>query len=87
MDGLEKTTEVAADLGFPVFHGVNREQGDAMGSWWEERRNHIQPTEFILTQKGRVLGSTYSSSPVGRMDPDETLSLLRIIKQMQAKKT
>jgi len=58
-----------------------------MGSWWEERRNHIQPTEFMLTQKGRVLASTYSSSPVGRMDPVETLSLIRIIKQMQAKKT
>ncbi len=86
MDSLENTREVAAQLGFPVFHGVTREQGDALGSWWEERRNHIQPTEFVLNQKGRVLASTYSSSPVGRMDPAETLSLLRIIKQMQAKR-
>jgi len=53
--------------------------GDRIGAWWEERRDHIQPSEFLLTRKGRVLGSTYSSSPVGRMDPEETLALVRIL--------
>ena len=53
--------------------------GDRIGAWWEERRDHIQPSEFVLTQSGRVLGSSYSSSPVGRMDPEETLGLLRIL--------
>ena len=67
-----------------MFHGITRNQGDMMGSWWEERRNHIQPTEFLLTKEGRVLSSTYSSSPLGRMDPVETLSLIKIIKRMQA---
>ncbi len=62
-----------------MAHGVTREIGDAIGAWWEERRNHIQPSEFVITQSGRVLGSMYSSSPVGRMDPEETLALLRIL--------
>ena len=70
---------MAEPLGFPVAYGVTREQGDRIGAWWEERRGHIQPSEFVLTQKGRVLGSLYASSPVGRMDPEETLSLMRIL--------
>ena len=58
---------------------MTREIGDRIGAWWEERRNHIQPSEFILNQKGRVLASMYGSSPVGRMDPDEVLRLLEIL--------
>ncbi len=58
-----------------------------MGSWWDERRDHIQPTEFLLTGKGRVMGSTYSNSPIGRMDPEETLSLVKLLRKMaEAKK-
>ena len=79
VDSEEKTAEVAADLGFPVAHGVTRAIGDRIGAWWEERRDHIQPSEFVLTGRGRVLSSTYSSSPIGRVDPEETLTLLRIL--------
>ncbi len=79
VDTEEQTLEVAKDLGFPVAYGMTRADGDAIGAWWEERRNHIQPSEFIVTQKGRVLTSAYSSSPVGRMDPAETLTLMQFL--------
>ena len=78
-DSEEDTVGVAADLGFPVAHGVTRAIGDQIGAWWEERRDHIQPSEFLISQSGRVLASTYSSSPIGRMDPQETLALARIL--------
>ncbi len=86
VDDAEKTGEVAQGLSFPVFHGITREQGDAIGAWWEERRDHIQPSEFIMNGKGRVLGSAYSNVPVGRMDPKETLSLIKVIKDMMAQR-
>lgn len=79
MDSAEKTAEVAADLSFPVAFGMTREDGDAIGAFWDDRRDHIQPSEFLLTGTGRVMASTYSSSPVGRMDPAETLTLLKFI--------
>ena len=79
VDSRADTQQVAEGLSFPVCYGVTREVGDAIGAWWEERRNHIQPSEFLITGKGRVLASTYSSSPIGRMDPDETLSLVKIL--------
>ena len=69
-----------------MFHGITREQGDTIGAWWEERRDHIQPSEFIMNGKGRVLGSAYSNVPVGRMDPKETLSLIKVIKNMMAQR-
>lgn len=86
MDDEDKTAEVAADLSFPVAWGMSRTDGDAIGAWWEERRDHIQPSEFILRGDGRVIASTYSNSPVGRMDPAETLSLIKIIVSMAKKK-
>ena len=56
-----------------------------MGAWWETRRDHIQPSEFVLSQSGRVMFSTYSNSPVGRMDPEETLTLLKFLNAQRAK--
>jgi hypothetical protein len=58
---------------------VTRATADRIGAWWEERRNHIQPSEFLLTGSGRILSSTYSSSPIGRMDPEETLRLVTML--------
>lgn len=78
-DSEEDTLPVAQPLHFPVGYGVTRAEGDALGAWWEPRRGHIQPSEFILTGKGRVLASTYSNSPVGRMEAAETLSLLKLL--------
>jgi hypothetical protein len=79
VDSLEKTSEVAQPLGFPVAHGVTRAQGDSLGAWWDEGRDFIQPSEFILTKSGKVMASTYSNSPVGRMDAAETLTLIEFI--------
>ena len=49
---------MSRDLGFPVAYGMTRADGDAMGAWWEQRRDHIQPSEFVLTQTGKVMMST-----------------------------
>ena len=79
VDSEQDTLAVAADLGFPVAWGVTRETGDRLGAFWDERRQHIQPSEFLITRTGRVMSSTYSSSPVGRMDPQETLLFAKIL--------
>ena len=79
VDSEEKTAEVAADLGFPVAWGMTREMGNQVGAWWEEQREFIQPSEFFITGSGKVLASTYSSSPVGRMDPEDAVTLAKFI--------
>lgn len=87
VDSEEKTLEVGEKLNFPIAYGVTRDQGDAIGAWWEERRDHIQPSEFVLSGSGRVMMSTYSNSPIGRMDPDEALTLLTFLNEMRKKKS
>ena len=79
VDDEEKTGEVQKDLGFPVAHGIQRAQGDAIGAWWDERRDFIQPSEFVLRQDGRVLSATYSTGPIGRLDAGDALSLVKIL--------
>ena len=79
MDAEEKTSEVAAELGFPVAWGITRDMGDQFGAWWEEQRQFIQPSEFFITGSGKVLASTYSSSPIGRMDPEDAVTLAKFI--------
>jgi hypothetical protein len=68
-----------------VAYGVTRQQADALGAWWDDRREFIQPTEFMLTRKGKVMFSTYSNAPVGRMDPAETLTLIKFLNAQRAK--
>lgn len=84
VDSLEDTQTVAQPLNFPVAYGVTRDVGNALGAWWDERRNFIQPSEFVLNQQGKVLFSTYSNSPVGRMDPAETLTLITYLNSLKS---
>ncbi len=85
VDTKEQTLKVAEPLGFPVAYGVTREQADSLGSWWDEQREFIQPSEFLLNRGGRVLMSTYSNSPVGRMDPAEMLTLVTMVNSRRKK--
>ena len=79
VDDEKKTSEVAEPLSFPIGYGVTRSQADLMGSWWDETRDFIQPSEFIISKSGKLMTSAYSNSPVGRMDPKETLTLLKFL--------
>ena len=74
---------MAKPLNFPVAYGVTRDSGNALGSWWDERRDFIQPSEFVLSPKGKVMFSAYSNAPVGRMDPAETLTLIRYLNSIK----
>jgi hypothetical protein len=55
-----------------------------LGAWWEPRRDHIQPSEFLISRSGKLMMSAYSNSPVGRMDPGETLTLIKYLNQQRA---
>lgn len=83
MDPLEKAQEVAKALSFPIAWGVDKALADTLGAFWEQERGFIQPTEFIVGRNGRILASTYSSSPVGRIDPNDALSLLKFVSSRQ----
>jgi peroxiredoxin len=87
VDAIDKAKEVAAELSFPVAYGVTRAQADQLGSWWEERRSFIQPSEFVVAADGKVRAATYSSGPIGRVDAADVARLINFYdKQAAAKK-
>jgi len=79
VNDVAKAGEVVADLSFPMAHGVTREQADQLGSWWEDRRGIIQPSEFLLGADGKVIYNTYSSGPVGRMNPPDIVKMIGFV--------
>jgi peroxiredoxin len=85
VDPLDKAKEVAAQVSFPIAYGATRETADCIGAWWEERRSIIQPSEFVLAADGKVRSSTYSSGPIGRIEPADVVSLINFYEK-QAKK-
>ncbi len=85
VDPLDKAKEVGAEVSFPVAYGVTRDQADAIGAWWEERRGIVQPSEFIVGRDGKVVTSSYSSGPLGRIDAADVVKLINFY-EAQARK-
>lgn len=76
VDPIEKAREVAAEVSFPVGYGVTREIADKLGAWWEDRRSIIQPAEFLLGADGKVVASSYSDGPIGRIDAADVIKVI-----------
>jgi peroxiredoxin len=85
VDPIEKAREVAAEVSFPVGYGVSRAIADKLGSWWEERRSIIQPSEFVISSEGKVLASSYSDGPIGRIDAADVIKMINF-REAQARK-
>lgn len=45
----------------------------------DDKRPMIQPSEFILSNSGKVVSATYSTGPIGRLNADDVLRLLQFI--------
>lgn len=76
IDAIDKAGEVQAEVSFPVGYGVTRAIADQLGSWWEERRSIIQPSEFIMDASGKIIASSYSDGPVGRIDAADVIKVI-----------
>ena len=85
VDPIEKAQEVADEVNFPVGYGVTREMANTLGSWWEERRQIIQPSEFLLGPDGKVMASSYSDGPIGRMDAEDIVKVFNFYESMKNK--
>ena len=76
VDPEDDAQKVADEVSFPVAHSATKDDGDAVGAWWGEPRGIIQPSEFIIGPDGKVMASSYSSGPLGRMDGADVVKWL-----------
>ena len=56
---------------------VTRDIADTMGAWWENRRNFIQPAEFVVGTNNKIIVSSYSDGPLGRIEGADVVSLIQ----------
>lgn len=77
VDPVDKALLVANEVSFPVGYGATREMGDKLGAWWEARRAIIQPAEFIVGADGKVVVSSYSAGPLGRIEATDVVKLIQ----------
>jgi peroxiredoxin len=85
VDPIEKAREVAAGVSFPIGYGATREIAEKIGAWWEDRRSIIQPSEFIIGPDGKIMTSSYSSGPLGRIEPMDVVRMLNFYEAQQKK--
>ena len=96
MAGFEKLKADLDAVGARVFaasvdpvdkagYGVTREIADKLGSWWEERRSIVQPSEFIIDASGKVLTASYSDGPLGRIDAADVIKFINF-REAQSRK-
>lgn len=74
-----------AEVSFPVGFAAGADHRELMGSWWEDRRSIIQPSEFLLNDECKVMASSYSSGPIGRFDPQDVIKMVKFLESMKNK--
>ena len=80
----DEAKEVADGVTFDVAEGVTREQAEQIGAWYGDARHPemIQPTEFLMKGDGTVMMSSYSSGPLGRVNPDDILKVINFLESL-----
>jgi peroxiredoxin len=77
VDDPGNARKIADQCGVAVAHGVSRDDAEALDSWWEDKRSIIQPSEFVIDADGKVMASSYSSGPIGRIDAADVIAMIK----------
>ena len=85
VDPIDKAREVAGEVSFPIGYGVTRDIANTLGAWWEDRRSIIQPSEFIVGMDNKIIVSSYSDGPLGRIEGADVVKLIRFYESRKDK--
>ncbi len=83
-DPLEKAKETVSEhsLTLAIGYGLPlKETAAALGAFYEERRNILQATGFVLKPDTTIAVSQYSSGPIGRLVWQDILGLVQFYKK------
>ena len=86
-DDQEKAAEMVDKHGltFPVLYGVDGPKtSQTWGSYYEEKRNILHATGFILRPGGAIAHATYSTGPVGRLGAKDAMGVVAFYKKQLA---
>ncbi len=70
---------------FPVLYGMDGPKtAETLGSYYEEKRNIIQPTCFIVTPEKKIMSVTTTSGAVGRLSAQDVILMVGHYKKQAA---
>ncbi len=69
-------------LSFPIGYGLPlKETAATLGAFYEERRNILQSTGFLVKPDKTIAIAQYSSGPIGRLVWQDVLGLVQFYKK------
>ncbi len=80
-----KGTMDECGINFPVGYSLDNKQiSELTGCFYEEKRQIIHSTGYVLKPDGTVAVAVYSSGPIGRLVWQDVLGLVQFYKKMMA---
>lgn len=89
VDPIDKAKETTEKLGltYPVAYGVNAKEISAKtGAFYEPEKNFLHATGFVIRPNRTVAVACYSTGPIGRLEAQHALNLVKFYKSRQGKK-
>jgi len=89
VDPVDKAKETTEKLGltFPVAYGADaKEMSGATGAFYAPEKKFLHATGFVIRPNRMVEVACYSSGPIGRLEAQHALNLVKFYKSRQGKK-
>jgi hypothetical protein len=80
VDPREKAARTVNELGlrFPVGYGLALlETADTLTAFYEQRRSILHATGFVVRRDASIGVACYSTGPIGRLEVDDVLRVVR----------
>jgi len=80
-----KGTVDECGITFPVGYGIdNKKISELTGCFYEEKRQILHSTGYVLKPDGAIAVAQYSTGPIGRLVWQDVLGLVQFYKKMAA---
>ena len=82
-----KGTVEECELNFPVGYGIDNKQiSELTGCFYEEKRQILHSTGYVIKPDGTIAVGVYSSGPIGRLVWQDVHAVVQYMKKMAAQK-
>ena len=84
VDTGDKAKEVSDEVSYDIAEGFARELAEQMGAWYGDARHPemVHPSEFLMKGDGTIMMSSYSSGPLGRINPEDVINLINFLETL-----
>lgn len=88
VDSIEAASKIVKDhqLTFPVAYGLEAEEAASLtGAFYEKDKEFIHATGFLFNREGTIIVASYSTGAIGRLNPQDCLTLITYLQSKQVK--